>query len=242
MDTHCLLGGRIGPLFFVIYFLESMTGNIKQTIENLAAPLVQAMGLEIWGLEIAGKPPKKVILYIDAPLTAEKSLPNQTCPNKADTQQPSPDKSVNHPDMLPSSSPSIEQCEEISRQLGLALDVEDQFPGAWTLEVSTPGLERKFFTLNQMRRYIGEIIEAALLSPVLCGDSNTRVIKGKLLCVGENSFKIAPVQIMGDGEIFESKTKAFEIAWDNCRSVKKLFIFQPPQKPGKTSSKKRRKS
>jgi ribosome maturation factor RimP len=60
---------------------------------------------------------------------------------------------------------SIEQCAELSRLLGVSLDVEDCIPGAYVLEVSSPGLERTFFTENQLARALGQRVEITLRSP-----------------------------------------------------------------------------
>jgi ribosome maturation factor RimP len=50
----------------------------------------------------------------------------------------------------------IEDCERVSHQLSALLDVEDLIPGHYRLEVSSPGLDRPLFTLEQVQRYVGE--------------------------------------------------------------------------------------
>lgn len=60
---------------------------------------------------------------------------------------------------------SIDQCAELSRLLGLTLDVEDVIPGAYVLEVSSPGLERTFFTAGQLARTVGQRVEITLHQP-----------------------------------------------------------------------------
>jgi ribosome maturation factor RimP len=60
---------------------------------------------------------------------------------------------------------SIDQCAELSRLLGLALDVEDAVPGAYVLEVSSPGLERIFFTPEQLSGALGQSLEITLAAP-----------------------------------------------------------------------------
>ncbi len=57
---------------------------------------------------------------------------------------------------------SVEQCAELSRQLSVVLDVEDIIPGAYNLEVSSPGLYRSFFEPQQMQDYTGEKVKIAL--------------------------------------------------------------------------------
>lgn len=131
--------------------------------------------------------------------------------------------------------PTIDQCEEISRQLGLALDVEDNFPGSWTLEVSTPGLDRKFFTLEQMRPYAGDMVEAVLLEPM----EGRKKFRGRLLETGEDYFKIEPCQIGENGEILPEKLPPVTIPWNKARHAHRLYVFTPPQKPGKGPGKKR---
>lgn len=61
---------------------------------------------------------------------------------------------------------TVEQCAELSRLLGLALEVEDAIPGAYVLEVSSPGLERTFFTPEQLAGVVGETVEITLTAPV----------------------------------------------------------------------------
>ena len=61
---------------------------------------------------------------------------------------------------------TIEQCAELSRLLSLSLDVEDIIPGAYVLEVSSPGLERAFFTESQLARAVGQRVEITLHQPL----------------------------------------------------------------------------
>lgn len=49
----------------------------------------------------------------------------------------------------------VEDCASVSRQLSGVLDVEDPISGEYTLEVSSPGLDRPLFTLEQYEAYIG---------------------------------------------------------------------------------------
>ncbi len=60
---------------------------------------------------------------------------------------------------------TIDQCALVSRHIGLALEVEDPITGAYTLEVSSPGLERPLFTIEQMAAYKGHAVELVLRAP-----------------------------------------------------------------------------
>ncbi|RMH12901.1 MAG: ribosome maturation factor RimP [Gammaproteobacteria bacterium] len=49
---------------------------------------------------------------------------------------------------------TIDGCAEVSRQLSVVLDVEDPIPGNYTLEVSSPGLNRPLFSLEDYARFV----------------------------------------------------------------------------------------
>lgn len=53
---------------------------------------------------------------------------------------------------------SLDDCEKVSRQISSVLDVEDPIDGEYTLEVSSPGLDRPLYTEAHYARYIGEIV------------------------------------------------------------------------------------
>ncbi|MFC1696447.1 ribosome maturation factor RimP, partial [Pseudomonadota bacterium] len=52
---------------------------------------------------------------------------------------------------------AVEDCEKVSREVAALLDVEDPIPGHYNLEISSPGLDRPLFTLEQFGRFVGEV-------------------------------------------------------------------------------------
>lgn len=54
---------------------------------------------------------------------------------------------------------SVDDCETVSRQLSAVLDVEDPISGEYTLEVSSPGMDRPLFTLEQFAAYVGHRVK-----------------------------------------------------------------------------------
>lgn len=60
----------------------------------------------------------------------------------------------------------IEDCETVSRQLSAVMDVEDPISSEYTLEVSSPGMDRPLFTLEQFAAFVGEQVKIRLRSPV----------------------------------------------------------------------------
>lgn len=60
---------------------------------------------------------------------------------------------------------SFDDCERLSRQLSAVFDVEDPVPHAYSLEVSSPGLDRPLRTAAHFQRYLGETAKIALGEP-----------------------------------------------------------------------------
>lgn len=57
---------------------------------------------------------------------------------------------------------SLQDCEKVSREISALLDVEDPFTGAFTLEVSSPGLDRTLNNKSQFERFIGATVKIRL--------------------------------------------------------------------------------
>lgn len=60
----------------------------------------------------------------------------------------------------------IKDCERVSRQLSAIFDVEDPIAGGYTLEVSSPGLERPLFGIGQFDRFTGAEVALRTRGPV----------------------------------------------------------------------------
>ena len=215
-----------------------MTDDVlKETITSLAEPLATSLGLVIWGVEIVRAGRTVVRLFVDVPFSAE----SDTQPTPVDTDD------IDAPALVALSA-TLEQCEHISRHIGLALEVEDTIPGAYVLEVSTPGLTRLFFSLDQMRHYIGDVVEARLLRAVAINEGSPegpnpshggprRLWRGTLLSVEENAFTLAPATISPEGEVTPENLPPVSIPWDAVRRASRMYIFRQPQKPGKGRAK-----
>ncbi len=53
---------------------------------------------------------------------------------------------------------NLEDCQSISHQLSVWLDVEDPVAGEYELQVSSPGLDRKFYRESDYRKFIGRLV------------------------------------------------------------------------------------
>ncbi|MCZ6804531.1 MAG: ribosome maturation factor RimP [Proteobacteria bacterium] len=56
----------------------------------------------------------------------------------------------------------VDDCVLVSQQLTGLLDVEDPITGNYELEVSSPGLDRPLFTLEQFNKFVGEMVKLKL--------------------------------------------------------------------------------
>ena len=81
---------------------------------------------------------------------------------------------------------AIEDCEQVSKQVSALLDVEDSIAGEYTLEVSSPGLERPLFSARQFSQYIGSEVKLRLHSPI----QGRRKFKGKIVVVEGDSIRL----------------------------------------------------
>ncbi len=114
----------------------------------------------------------------------------------------------------------IDECAKVSRLLGLVLDIEEIFSNAWVLEVSTPGLDRTFFSINQLEAYIGQELFINMLHPIVLNNNKVKKLKGVLVEIIENSFSIE----------LENK-EILIIEWDNAKKVCLSPQFEENKKP-----------
>ena len=73
-------------------------------------------------------------------------------------------------------SVSVEDCAHVSRDLSALLDVDDVVPTAYTLEVSSPGLDRPLRGADDYRRFAGRRAKVVMREPV----DGQSFFKGKL--------------------------------------------------------------
>jgi len=133
-----------------IVSLESVVSNRTTDIATMLAPSVEALQLELLGVELAASGTNALLrLYIDAP----------------------------------GRTVAIEDCEAVSREVSAVLDINDPIASHYTLEVSSPGIDRPLFTVAHFARHIGETVKLNLQIPV----NARRRLQGVILGVdGDN--------------------------------------------------------
>lgn len=81
---------------------------------------------------------------------------------------------------------TVDDCAKVSRQISAMLDVEDPLKERYTLEVSSPGLDRPLFEIAHYQKYLGSQVKVSLCAPV----KNRRHFSGELLQVNENNIHL----------------------------------------------------
>lgn len=157
----------MGPLSFLQFrFRNHRTRfhgrNVTEKADEIAAllsPTVESLGLELLGIEYLPAPGGATVrLYIDVPQAEAEAR-----------------------------SVGIEDCEAVSREVSAQLDVEDPITGNYTLEVSSPGLDRPLFGAAQFARFAGQSAKVTLKLP----QDGRRRLQGEILRVDGSTIAFA---------------------------------------------------
>ncbi len=97
-----------------------------------------------------------------------------------------------------------EDCATFAQDFGTLLDVEDLVPGAeYTLEVSSPGLERKLSKAEEFTRFQGSLIKLQTFTPI----NSNRQWQGRLTGFAENVLTIDLAAIKQKGKAKKAATE-----------------------------------
>lgn len=88
---------------------------------------------------------------------------------------------------------TVDDCADVSHQVSALLDVEDPITGQYTLEVSSPGLDRPLFNAGHYERFAGHEVTLRLHAPL----EGRRKFKGRIAGVDGDE-----VQVDVDGETY----------------------------------------
>lgn len=153
---------------------ENNIGKAKliSIIHDIAAVAAKSFNLNIWGIELLGSGTRPTVrIFVDTPwegkvipfvmpLTREEKSRQKSIHPMAKKQDDLKEEIEDN--FSEESGVSVDDCAEISRLIGLSLEVEDIFADAWILEVSSPGLERNFYEISQLCPYLGHPLDVTL--------------------------------------------------------------------------------
>jgi len=110
----------------------------------------------------------------------------------------------------------------ISRSISAAFDDADVMSGAYTLEVSSPGLERPLRTAEHFAGAVGDVVTVRLTSKI----DGTRRVKGTLTAVDGDVVTVEP----DDGN------PIIQFPIDAVQKARTIFVWERGEKPGSRST------
>ncbi|MDR9390189.1 MAG: ribosome maturation factor RimP [Wenzhouxiangella sp.] len=152
-------------------------------------PLVEDLGYELVGVEYVSNPKNRLVrIYIDQPEGMVRTEGDNGNDDAAAT--------------LSDSGIDVDDCERVSREVSAWLDVEDPISGEYSLEVSSPGVERPLFRRAHYERFLGERAEVQLVAPLVdeASGQRQRVFKGVLASVIDDESGVGVVMVTDKGE------------------------------------------
>jgi ribosome maturation factor RimP len=154
-----------------------MSRNPQQTrLISIVEPVCQASGYDLVDLRFLLDQGGWVLrVAIDRPLD-ENTDPTQVSEDRVD----------------------LSACADLSRELSAVLDVEDPIPQAYSLEVSSPGIDRPLRTPHHFRHFTGSDAKISLAVPLQTASGERKNFRGILKGISDD-HKVA---IDVDGEVF----------------------------------------
>ena len=121
---------------------------------------------------------------------------------------------------------NIDDCEAVSKEVSALLDVNDPIEGHYTLEVSSPGIERPLFTPAHFERFVGEPAKVTVDLPI----------------DGRRRFHGPILRVEGDVIVLDQDGAEVRLAHANVIKARLAPVFEAPAKPGKKPGQKPGKS
>lgn len=125
----------------------------------------------------------------------------------------------------------LDTLSDVSRELGARLDEDDVVGGSYTLEVTSPGLERPLRTAAHFRGAVGESVTLRTLPDAAVADGERR-IRGTIVASDDDSVTVR----LEDGD--EERT----VAIDAIERARTTFTWEATPKPGGPKTTKHKKN
>lgn len=193
--------------------METMAVKLEE-IRKAAERVAASHGLDLVNLEFAG-PAKERTLRIFLEKNAE---------GRARLKAEIAAGAEGLPERLMESSLSVEQlsgvthedCAAFSRDFGVLLDVEDLIPGGeYTLEASSPGLDRKLSKLEEFQRFAGSLVKIQTFEPV----RNNRHWQGRLAAGAAETMTLDLGAVKQNSKSRKAGVSTVEIALSNIEKA-----------------------
>ena len=196
--------------------------TIRATADRVAA----SHHLEVVDLEFSGGAKFRTLrIFIEKDAETRTHLANLAAEAEAgqplDPLEPIPVLPANVPAALLSFT-THEDCEVFTRDFGTLLDVEDLIPGAeYTLEVSSPGLERKLATPADFARFTGSLVKLQTFTALGEEGKATRHFQGRLTAfTGDTAtLDLAAIKQKGKAKKAANAVQTLDIAFANIEKA-----------------------
>jgi ribosome maturation factor RimP len=156
-------------------------------IRNAAQRVAASHGLDVVDVEFAGSAKERTLrVYLEKNAEGRAKLRAQLATGGDELPEALREGTLS-PEQL--SGTTHEDCAEFSRDFGVLLDVEDLVPGGeYTLEASSPGLDRKLTRLEDFERFTGSLVKVQTFEPI----RNNRHWQGRIVGVGSQVSEARP--------------------------------------------------
>jgi ribosome maturation factor RimP len=123
---------------------------------------------------------------------------------------------------------SVEDCEAVSREVSTLLDASDEISHTYALEVSSAGLERKLYSVEDARRFVGHRLRVKTGSPVLPESTELSGEGG----VGSRNLRGTLESVQGDvlRVVDEENHKTYNVRFGDIRLAR--LEFEWPERRG----------
>ena len=179
--------------------------QIRATAQRVAA----SHGLDVVDIEYQGAGKSRLLrVYI------EKNADERT--RLAAEAAPAGEQNEDHVPVEHLSGVTHDDCQAFSRDFGTLLDVEDLVPGSeYTLEVSSPGLDRRLYRLDDYRRFTGSLVKVRTIEPV----AGNRHWQGRLTQVSDHAITIDLSALKQKGKAKKANQETSEIEISNIEKA-----------------------
>ncbi|GAC1658751.1 MAG: hypothetical protein NVS9B15_20650 [Acidobacteriaceae bacterium] len=184
--------------------------DAEAAVKKIADRIAASSGLEVVEVEVhggAGKGGRIIRVYIEKNEDGRRKLSEQLAADAlAGLKLPS------HVSLDQLAGVTHDDLESFSRELSTILDVEDAIPGsAYTLEVSSPGLDRKLYRSADYQRFTGSLLKISTKEPV----NGNRHWHGRIKSVGSDAVTLSLEQPKKKKRTADSPADEFTLPFSN---------------------------
>lgn len=183
-------------------------------IRNAAQRVAASHGLDVVDIEFAGAAKERTLrVYLEKNAAGRAQLKEQIAAGAEELPE-----ALREGLLSPEHFSGIthEDCAAFSRDFGVLLDVEDLVPGAeYTLEASSPGLDRKLYKAEDFQRFTGSLVKVQTFEPI----RNNRHWQGRLTAAGAEDISIDLAAVKQNSKSRKAGVSTVEIALSNIEKA-----------------------